>query len=399
MKKIIPILLIAFSSLHAGEKYLILAQGNEWFPSMSKNLISNHKYISKLPFSGFSMVGNHYTNLVMKKGTNLSYNYIWSEVKGMKNLYPDKKNFLQVNIHFTADFWDDKAWDQVNKNFKLIAKIAHDLGFQGIIFDDEPYNQTDKKIVNFKFPTLNEIKNNPKKYTSWEKKGAQPTWVDKDAYRNNKYTFKEHIAQLTYRFKNIMKAMTSSYPNIDVLVYLGPSLSHENSNSKYPIVIDLGLPRENEYHGAIFTGLKQGLNNKASLHDMGESYRYRTDKHFSHAYQWRKKEIADDKYNDNLNPNYQWVVPKHDRYDWSTKVNVGFMVYNLPQKSSYKEFNTQNKSSLIDIKNTLKKALKYSDKYAIYYCQKQNWLQPNPKHPLNKSWVKMMKEVYTHKSK
>jgi len=394
MKKIIFFILVTFSMLQAGEKYLLLAEGNGWFPHMARNLVPNHEYISKLPFSGFIMVGNSYTNLVMERGRKLTYNYLWDEVKGMKNLYPNKKNFLQVNIHFPGDFWDDKAWEQVTKNFKLVAKVALDLGFQGIVFDDEPYSESAKKMINFKFPTLEEVKRHPKKYSSWEKKGAELAWVDKDAYRNRNHTFKEHMAQVTYRFKNIMKAMTSSYPNLDVLVYLGPSLSHENSNSKHPIVINMGLPRQNEYHGAIFTGLKEGLNNSASLHDMGESYKYRTDAHFTHAYQWRKKEIAQNRYNDNLNPNYQWVVPKCDRADWSRRVNVGFMVYNLPQESDHKEFNTLHNSSIFDIGNTLKKALKYSDKYVIYYCEKQDWLLPNQKYPLDKKWMQMMKEVY-----
>ena len=394
MKKIILLTLLSLSSIHATKKYLILAEGNGWLPHMARNLIPNHEYISKLPFSGFVMVGNHYTDLVMESGRKLSYNYIWEEIKGMKNLYPNKKNFLQVNIHFPADFWDDRAWEQVNKNFALVAKVARDLGFQGIAFDDEPYGESTKKMVNFKFPTREEVKHNPKKYTAWEKQGAELAWVDEYAYRNNRYTFKEHMAQVTYRFKNIMQAMTSSYPNLDVLVYLGPSLSHENSNHNHPVVIDMGLPRENEYHGAIFTGLKQGLNNQASLHDMGESYKYRTDNHFRNAYQWRKKEIAENRYNDNLNPNYQWVVPKSERNDWSSRVNVGFMVFNLPQSSSYKEFNTLNNSSLFDIENTLEKALNYSDKYVIYYCEKQDWLLPNKKYPVDNSWMKMMKRVY-----
>ena len=399
MKKIILLTLLSLSSIHATKKYLILAEGNGWLPHMARNLIPNHEYISKLPFSGFVMVGNHYTDLVMESGRKLSYNYIWDEIKGMKNLYPNKKNFLQVNIHFPADFWDDSAWEQVDKNFALVAKVARDLGFQGIAFDDEPYGESTKKMVNFKFPTREEVKRNPKKYSSWEKRGAELAWVDEYAYRNNRYTFKEHMAQVTYRFKNIMQAMTSSYPNLDVLVYLGPSLSHENSNRNHPVVIDMGLPRENEYHGAIFTGLKQGLNNQASLHDMGESYKYRTDNHFRNAYQWRKKEIAEDRYNDNLNPNYQWVVPKSERKDWSSRVNVGFMVFNLPQSSSYKEFNTLNKSSVFDIENTLEKALTYSDKYVIYYCEKQDWLLPNKKYPVDNSWMKMMKRVYAKRLK
>lgn len=396
MKIIILLIFIFFSQISAKEKHLILAEGNGWFPHMAKNFIDNHEYISKLPFSGFVMVGNHYTDLVMEKGRTLTYKYIWDEVKGVKDLYPNKENFLQINIHFPADFWDNEAWKQVSKNFTLVAQVAKDLGFKGIVFDDEPYSKTAQKMVNFRFPTKQEISNHPQKYSSWEKEGAQLNWVDRESYRNNNHSFKEHTTQLSSHFKDIMSSMLKVYPELTMLIYLGPSLSHLNSNKNYPIVIDMGLPRQHEFHGAIFTGLKQGLGTKASLHDMGESYKYRKNKHFGYAYQWRKYDIADDKYN-NLDENYYWVVPKSERLSWSNEVKVGFMVFNKAQKSTYPEYNTLHTSSVAEIGETLKKALNYSDKYVIYYCEKQDWLLPNKKYPLPNAWMKMMKEVYRGK--
>ena len=394
MKIILLFIILYLSPLFSIDKKLILAEGNGWFPHMARNFVPNHDYIAKLPFSGFTMVGNSYTNLVMQEGRILTYQKIWDEVKGMKNLYPNKEMFLQVNIHFPADFWDDSAWKQVSKNFAIVAKVAKDLGFKGIVFDDEPYSKEAHKMVNFKFPTTKEVQKHPKKYASWEKKGAESAWVDEEAYRNAKYSFSEHIDKVTYRFKNIMQSMLENYPKLTVLVYLGPSLSHENSNKNYPIVINMGLPRGHEFHGAIFTGLKQGLNSQASLHDMGESYKYRQNKHFTYAYQWRKFDIASDKYN-NLNENYHWVVPKSVRASWSKEVNVGFMVCNIGQKSSYDEYNTLQHSSMKDIGETLKKALKYSDKYTIFYSRKQNWLNPsNKKYQLSKEWMTMMKKIY-----
>ena len=377
------------------QKHLILAEGNGWFPHMARNLVPNHEEISKLPFSGFSMVGNSYTNLVMKEGRTLTYKKVWEEVKGLKGLYKNKHNFMQVNINFPADLWDDKAWGRVSQNFSIVAQVAKDIGFKGIIFDDEPYSKNAQKMVNFKFPTVKQIKSHPKKYTTWEKKGSELNWVDKDAYRNPKHSFKEHINLVTSRFKNIMQSMVKTYPELTILVYLGPSLSHENSNKNYPIVINMGLPRQHEFHGAIFTGLKQGLGEDASLHDMGESYKYRKNKHFGYAYQWRKNDIAKDKYNDSLNENYHWTVPKSERASWSEEVNVGFMVFNIGQKSTYDEYTTLDNSTATHIGETLKKALTYSDKYVIYYCQKQDWLYPNQKYPLQKDWFEMMKEVYS----
>ncbi|HIP50846.1 MAG TPA: hypothetical protein EYG94_02060 [Campylobacterales bacterium] len=399
MQKTILLTFLLLSSLFSNEKHLILAEGNGWFPHMAKNLIANHKTISKLPFSGFIMVGNHYTNLVMEKDRKLTYNYVWNEVKGMNGLYKTQThNFLQVNILSPGDFWDDKAWEQVSKNFAIVAKVAKDLGFKGIVFDDEAYNPAAKKMLNFKFPTIDEVKNNPKLYSSWEKKGAEPLWVDKKAYRNPQYTFKEHVEKITYRFKNIMSAMVQNYPNLDVLVYLGPSLSHANSNRKHPVVVDLGQARNHEFHGPIFLGLKQGLGTEASLHDMGESYKYREDKHFKNAYQWRKNDIAKDHFNDKLNPNYQWVIPQSERATWANEVGVGFMVSNKGQKSTVDGFTTLNTSSRVNIGETLKKALRFSDKYVIYYSREQDWLLPNKKYPLPNSWMEMMKEVYKTKS-
>ena len=395
MKNLKPFILIfslismGTSSLLAQKKHLILAEGNYWKPMMAENFIKNYKRINTLPFAGFVMVGDTYTNITMQKGVKLDYKTVWNEVKGVKDLYPNKHNFMQINMDFPGDFWDDNVWQEVSKNFAVVAKVAKDLNFKGIVFDDEPYTLTAHKMNNFKFPTRDEIKQDSKQ---WEIKGSEASWVDKKAYRNPHYTFKEHMQKVTQRFKNIMQSMTKVYPNLTLLVYNGPSFAHANSNKLNIIVTDVGLPREHEYKGAIFTGFKEGLTAHSSLHDMGESYRYRTDKHFQQAYQWRKQDIAKDSSN-RLNPNYQWTIPKEQRESWSKEVQVGFMVFNKGQESNYKEYDTRNKSTINDIKATLQKALKYSDNYVIYYCQDQDWLLPNQEHPLKKGWMKMMQEL------
>ena len=381
------------TSLLATDKHLILAEGNTWLPMMPQNLIKNHKYIEQLPFSGFVMVGNSFTDRVMKQGEILSYDEVWSEVKGLESLYKNKHNFMQVNIHFPADYWDDGAWKTVEKNFAIVAKVALDLHFKGIVFDDEPYTLSAVQMVNFKFPTKEEIAKNPQHYQSWEKKGSEDSWVDQHAYRNPRYTFKEHSDKVSARFKSMMQSMVKIYPNLTLLVYNGPSFSHQNSNQKTILVTDVGLPREHELMGAIYLGFKQGLNSSATLHDMGESYRYREDKHFADAYAWRKKDIAKDESNNNLNSSYQWSVPPTDRSSWSQKSQVGFMVFNKGQESNYPQYDTRNKATLVDIKSTLKKALHYSDEYVIYYAQDQDWLLPNQEHPLKKGWMEMMQEV------
>jgi hypothetical protein len=330
----------------------------------------------------------------MQKNMHLSYKKVWKEVHGLENLYQKKQhNFMQINIDFPADFWDDEAWNIVIENFSIVAKIAKRLHFKGIVFDDEPYTHSAHKMNNFKFPTTTEVFFNSKKYTSWEKKGSESAWVDRKAYRNDQYSFEEHMNQVTKRFKKIMNAMTKSYPALTLLVYNGASFAHKNSNKENIIVTDVGLPREHEYKGAIFAGLHQGLGAKATLHDMGESYKYRTNKHFKQSYQWRKFDIAKNKYNDDLDSSYQWSIPKKQRSSWSKDIQIGFMVFNKGQESNYKEYDTQKYSTIINIKETLTKALHYSDNYVIYYCQNQDWLLPNQKYPLPKKWMEMMRKV------
>ncbi len=388
--KIIVGISLLLNSSYANDKKLILAEGNYWKPMMADNFIKNYNKIKELPFAGFVMVGDSFTHEVMGRDSKIDIKDIYRELKGLKNLYKQKEIFLQINIDFPADFWNDKAWEQVSKNFATVARVAKDLNLTGIVFDDEPYNDNAHKMNNFKFPTREEITKESKR---WEIKGVQPSWVDKKGYRNPNYNFKEHMTKVTERFKDIMQSMGEVYPNLTLLVYNGASFAHPNSNKRDIIVTDVGLPREHEYKGAIFAGFKEGLtNNNISLYDMGESYRYRTDKHFKRAYQWRKYDIALDSSNQ-LDSSYQWIVPKKDRASWSQDVQVGFMVFNKGQESNYKEYDTRNKSTLTDIKETLQKALKYSDKYVVYYCQDQDWLLPNQEYPLKKGWLEMMREL------
>jgi hypothetical protein len=200
------------------------------------------------------------------------------------------------------------------------------------------------------------------------------------------------MKKVSLHFESIMSAMAKSYPELTLLVYNGPSFAHNNSNKRNIIVTDVGLPREHEYKGAIFAGLQKGLEENVRLHDMGESYKYRTSKHFEQAYQWRKYDIAKDSYN-KLDSDYQWIVPKEQRVLWSKEVQVGFMVFNKGQESNHKEYDTRETSSIKDIKSSLVKALSYSDNYVIYYCQDQDWLLPNQQHPLDIKWIEMMREV------
>jgi len=400
------------------KKKLILAQGGHWAPNMAENLVKNYNKIKKLPFSGYAVVGNHYTARVMTNDSLLDANGVWhtdmtydrvaSDLKGLKDLYKDKDLFMTVWTDFPGDYWDDAVWNKVKDNFAIVAKVAKDMNFKGIIFDNEPYDKNStykninerynaKKMINFKFPTKDEVAANPQNYSEWEKKGSAYTWVDEHAYRNMNHTFLEHTDKVTERFSEIMRAMVSEFPDIRVLVYHTPALAHENYNKDTINTIDQSLPRSHELYGAIFTGLKNGVSQNAKLYDMGEMYKYRVDYHFENAYQFRKYNIAKDAYNSSLDESYQWVIPSEYRSDWSKKSYMGFMAFNADETrakgSDYDGFDTKDTTKVDDIKSVLELSIKNSDEYAIYYCEKQNWLS-NADTVASPDWLSMMREVY-----
>ncbi len=378
-------------------KQLILHQKGHWRPSMADNFASRAEYINSLPFSGFTMVGNSYTNRVMASNPPLlTYDDIWNEVKDVKDLYPTKSNFLVVDMHFPGDFWDDNVWNNVIANFKTVAKVAKDLGFRGIIYDDEPYDLESHKMINYKHGN---------------------EWFDDDAYKNPNYSFVEHSAKITARFKQIMEAMVSEYPAIDVLYYHSPVEGHikaDNGINGHPVVVSVGLERQHEWTGAMFLGFKKGLSRKASLHDMGEDYRLRSQAHFDDAYTWRKYTIASNAINDSVDASKHWIVPEEERASWADEVQVNFMVSNGPSASTYPEFDTTNSVGLDDMKTTLERALDKSDSYVIFYSASSSdnkggliqldWLNDpaimsddGTPYGLNPAWKAMMEDVYATK--
>ena len=370
-------------------KKLIFAGGTNWKPTMASNLISRYDEIMKLPFDGYTVLGNHFTDKVMS-GDVLTVNYIMDtkdtkedkyRLRDLANFYREKDMFLLVRIKFPGDFWKaEDIWNNIISNFGVLAKVAKDLHFKGIALDDEGYKAV-KKMINFKFPTKAEVEANPNNYAQWEKDGAEEDpKTDANAYRNPNHTFEEHIEKVISLYQAIMEAMVAKYPDIDLLVYHGPMLGHAGTykyNYKGHKVFDSNK-RFYEFTGAIFTGLKRGLGvSGAEIHDMGEMYKYRTDEQFARSSQWRKYDMAKDVHNDTLDPSYQWRIPMVDRASWREKVHVGHMVFNLEVKDSYPEFNTSHTSHISDIKTDISLALSFADEYAIYYCEHQEWLMPD----------------------
>lgn len=427
MKKAILLLLISLISAPAmAQKQVIFLDGYlGWFYSMPPYLIEHHEEVEKLPFSGFVVVGNVYTSYTMSadpNSNNVTYSRVWNEVKSLKDVYKNKThNFLRINLDFPGDFWDDAVWQKTADNFAAVAEAAKNIGFKGILFDDEVYaggqHTQAHYMSNFKFPKRLDVENNPGNYEDWEISESlenRGDWVDYKcridgqtvensedcSYRNPAYTFKEHMDKVASRFKDIMLAMEAKYPNITMLVLHGPATAHPKTNIAGHYIKPNSIFETNEYKGAMFLGLKQGLNGSARLHDMGEFYQYNTDQHFQNSYQWRKHDIVSEAYNQGLDDTYRWIVPTDDRASWSNDVKAGFMVSDYGLKHDLPEYDIENSCHPAEVESRLTKALDKSDEYVIYYSDSELSICENDirwtdiSGPVEPAWLNMMQGVY-----
>lgn len=409
------------------EKHLIFLDGYlGWFYSLPAYLKEHHTQLEQLPFSGFSVVGNVYTSYVMSadpNSNNVTYERVWNEVGVLQNVFQVKTdNFLRINLDFPGDFWDDNVWQITTRNFAAVAKAAKNLGFKGILFDDEPYasgqHTLSNYMSNFKFPKRAEVQANPGDYEQWEIDESvfnRGDWVDYScrrdgqsevnsencAYRNPNHSFIEHMDKVATRFADIMLAMEAEFPDITVLVLHGPATAHPNSNIPNHNIKPNGIFETNEYKGAMFVGLKMGLTGNAELHDLGEFYSYSSDQHFQDSYQWRKYDIASEAYNQNLDSSYRWVVPENERNSWSDEVGVGFMISDYDQSPFDRGgYDTTGMCTPPDVESRFNKAFDTTDDYVIFYsdsglssCGLDNrWMDVS--EPVVPAWRNMLQRVF-----
>jgi hypothetical protein len=409
------------------ENHLIFLDGYlGWHNSLPPYLVEHHTAFEDLPFSGFVVVGNVFTSYVMSADPNsnhVTYERVWNEVGSLKDVFQVKTdNFLRINLDFPGDFWDDAAWEKTTRNFAAIAKAANNIGFKGILFDDEPYASGQHVLANymsnFKFPKRADVLAHPERFEQWERDESltnRGDWMDytcyidgvkeenseRCAYRNPDHSFKEHMDKVALRFKVIMQAMQAEYPEITVLVLHGPASAHPETNIPGHNIKPNGVFETNEYKGAMFLGFKEGLTGNASLHDLGEFYAYSTDQHFRDAYQWRKQDIASQEYSQDLDDTYRWMIPINQRANWSSKVGVGFMVsdYGRPYFSRG-GYDTEGLCTPADVESRLVNAFNNTDDYVVFYsdsnlseCETDiRWLDVSA--PVKPAWLAMMQAVY-----
>ena len=310
----------------------------------------NIEYIESMPFDGmFIHIPQSWQ--VMDGGKSLSYDSIYSEIGILNKAFKKfKYNYLYIFIKYPGDFWDDKVWEITAENYGKMARAAKEVGFKGIVYDNEEYG---------KGPTI-------KKWLNY----------GDEFYRNPKYDLNQHRDQAMFRGKQVMVAMVEEFPQVEVFNFHGPYLSEPKTNREQIIKDQAANWTTRELLGPFFVGMLQGKGKKAKVIDGGEVYQYRTKEDFEISYQWRKFGIASEETD-------SWFIPSGNRKTWPVDVEIAFGVYNRQWKEKY----PMNPDIM---RTTLENALGCTDKYVWYWTERDSWFVPGA---MSQEWIDAVRDA------
>lgn len=301
-----------------------------------QSIKDNLNYLETLPFDGVAV--DTFTGWTLMNGTARSYNEIAADFAPLKDVEfkKFKHNFAKVYVTRPADLFDD--WSVTIANFKNLAKVLKDVGFKGVFFDNEEY-----------FKLL------------WN-------YPDDVKYKNK--TIQQYYNQSRLRGRQIMQAMTSVFPDINVMVYHGAYTS-SSATPDYVRRRQTGWDGE-ELRGAFTVGLFEGKGNRGTVIDGGEVYAYRNRDDFSNSYNWRKYNLPSEEVNAPF-------IPASVRPRWDDDIRVGFGVYNyvFPEGEGL-----QMNPNIM--RSTLTNALSVSDSYVWLYTEDMNWFK---KGAVSDAWI------------
>ncbi len=233
-------------------------------------------------------------------------------------------NFLRVNVYpATVDWFDN--FDTILANFEAIARLAHQLGFTGIMLDTEQY----PGIEIFDYPK--------QKYA-------------------DQYDYAAYDTQVFLRGQEIMRALNRGYPGITVLYTFGLSIGSQFGGGR-----DLLPHTRSGLLTPFIEGMIDAAGEMTALVDAFEaSYTYSQEAEFLAAYKLIKGFTRD--------------IYARNPAAYGEVVEAGFGLW-LDQgcgdaglSSTTCRFRPETFQNAVDL------ALKYSDRYVWIYNQSVNWV-------------------------
>jgi hypothetical protein len=287
-------------------------------------ILENLGHIEALPFDG--MVIN-----VPDSWRLMSPDWVVEERETRRWLEPLRgqfetmtENYLLAVVDRPGDLFDDAEWRRVVDNWRTVAKVASDVGFVGIQFDNEEY--------------FGKWQNFPEDYSRG------------DAARG----LAAYQAQTALRGREIAEAVAEVWPDAKLSAMHGPYLSVEGGDSE-PAAINAqaGGADLHELRGAFFTGLAEGAGPGMTLIDGGELYRLRTRAEFEEARDYRAETVPS---------LIDWTVDPALIRDWQERIAFGSTVYT-------DEFPAGATQTPRSFQATLQNAIATSEELVVVYSE------------------------------
>lgn len=299
----------------------------------------NISFIESLPFDGVIVKAPPSSYQVMNPYDVVSYDEVYNDnLKHVRGIFQRfTHNYALIReVADPGDFYDDAVWERVSANFGVFARATRDAGLRGIFFDNEVH--TGDYLWDYEL-------------------GAELKAT---------YSKEEYAAKARERGRQVMSAVVSEFPNIEMTVLIGPYASEESN----PWV----RPGDNNLYdlaGPFFAGMVEAsVGTGARIVDGGEMYTLRTPEEFSHWADFRKNAIASASLD---SPN----IPESLRPHWPQQVDVSFGVYT-------EDFREKNMDPTV-MRSTLENALRASDEFVWFYTESAGWL--SPPGPLGQAWM------------
>jgi fibronectin type 3 domain-containing protein len=267
----------------------------------------------------------------LMNGNALTYTQISNEFSPLVglNFTRMKNNFAIVPVNRPADFFDN--WSTTIENFRLLARVLREIGFVGIVLDTEEY--------------MGHLWNYP----------------DNCSYPSK--TLAQYQAQANLVGKQVMQAMQSEFPGLQVIGYFGPCSSFSGAPPK----AGGGNSGQLELMGPFEVGMIDSTQSQSLFVDGGEVYNLRGTGDFQDSYTYRKTTVALDSTNCPF-------IPSTLRPLWPQSVSVSFGVYNLGYEPMSPSI----------MRTTLENALRRCDRLVWLYFENLDWNTPGG---ISQDWV------------
>ena len=187
-----------------------------WDSPNTRYLRDNIREIEKMPYDGLRIMVEAWGEKDGKRTLahdytiyqNWTWRYEWF-MKAVEDIKATKfekftENFISTTTVGNIDWFDDEAWRAVCNNFGIMAKIAREVSFKGLIFDPEAYSN------------------------QWRYSGK------------NGRTYEETSLKARQRGREFIKAICKEYPNIKIFSFFWFSCMQSIATSPDPHMAGAG---------------------------------------------------------------------------------------------------------------------------------------------------------------